>query len=145
MPVQHTTCYFDTFITVAPDSSATAGVEPVVRPGAEPSIAARTYALIAAAPYRHTSDEVIFTVWADRHRIAEIDREAARVEFFGKPQACLRASDLGKRHGWGVHSDTAGRVALYAIGTPEYDLFASGVSPLDGHRVTVLAALRSRR
>jgi hypothetical protein len=139
----HTTCYFDTFITVAPDSAAQSGVEPPVTES--PSVAARTYALIAAEPYEHTSDDVIFTVWADRRGIPQHERDAARTEFFSKGQPCLRSSDLGKRYGWGVHSDERGRVALYPLGSPEYAAFASAVSPLDGSPVAVKAAMRSSR
>lgn len=143
--MQHTTCYFDTFIAVAPDSVATTGLTPPTREGAEPSVAARTYAMIAGAPYQFTSDEVIFTVWADRRGVPEAEREAAWAEFFSKGQACLRSSDLGKRYGWGVHSDTQGRVALYAIDSPQYARFAAGVSATDGRPVEVKAAMRSRR
>lgn len=139
----HTTNYENTFITIAPDSSAEGPSEPPV--GANPSVAARTYAMISEAPYQHTSDDVIFTVWADRRDIADADRADARAEFFSKGQACLRASDLGKRYGWGVHSDEEGRVAIYPLGSAEYEAFASGSSPRDGSAVTVKAAMRSSR
>lgn len=52
----HTTNYFDTFITVADDSSAVEGTVPPER--AAPSVAERTYNLIAENPYTHTSDDV---------------------------------------------------------------------------------------
>jgi hypothetical protein len=138
----HTTNYFDTFITVAPDSSATASSEPP--PRAEPSVAERTLRMIADAPYRHTSDDVIFTVWADRRGIPESDREAAREQFFSKGQPCLRSSDLGKRYGWGIHSDEAGRVAVYGIDSPEYARLASG-QDVAGRPITVTTAMRSSR
>ncbi|MDR1212926.1 MAG: DUF6157 family protein [Propionibacteriaceae bacterium] len=139
----HTTNYVDTFIAVAPDSTVTAATEPPA--GDNPSVAARTWALIQAAPYTLTSDDVIFTVWADRRGVEADQRVAARAEFFSKGQACLRASDLGKRYGWGVHSDAQGRVALYGVGTPEYEAFAAGVSPLDGAPVQVKQAMRGSR
>ncbi len=145
MPTQHTTCDVDTFIAVAPDSTATAATVPPTRADGDPNIAARTYALIAAEPYLHTSDDVIFTVWADRRGIPEAEREAARADFFSTGKACLRSSDLGKRYGWGVHSDSAGRVALYALNSPEYLEFAAGTSPQDGRPVAVKAAMRSPR
>jgi len=145
MLAQHTTCYFDTFIAVAPDSTAESGVAPPVRDPGQLSVASRTYRMIADAPYRFTSDEVIFTVWADRRGVPVEERKLARVEFFSKGQPCLRASDLGKRYGWGVHSDSAGRVALYAVGTAEYDSFTAGSSPLDGRAVTVKKAMRASR
>lgn len=100
--------------------------------------------MISAAPYAHTSDDVIFTVWAERREITAAEREAARAEFFSKGQPCLRSSDLGKRYGWGVHADAEGRVALVGIGTAEYESLAGG-STVDGGVVTVTAAMRSKR
>ena len=140
----HTTDYFDTFITVAPDSHADGPIEPPVKEGAAPSVAARTYAMIAQAPYAHTSDDVIFTVWADRRDLPAAERDTAREEFFAKGQPCLRSSDLGKRYGWGVHADAGGRVALYPLGSAEYRALAEGTAP-DGTPVTVTAAMRSSR
>ncbi len=135
--------YTNTFITVAPDSAADAGSTPP--PKENPTVAERTHAMIADAPYVHTSGDVIFTVWADRRGIAEAERPAARAEFFSKGQACLRSSDLGKRYGWGVHSDAEGRVAIYGIDSAEYAAFARGTSPIDGTEVTVRPAMRSKR
>lgn len=143
MRKQHTTCYFDTFITVAPDTPVPGATEPPSIPG--PSVVARTFALISAAPYEYTSDDVLFAVWSDRKGIPDAEHEQAREDFFAKPKACFRSSDLGKRYGWGVHSDMKGRVALYAMGSPEYEAFASGTSPFTGEAVAVKAAMRSSR
>ncbi len=140
------TNYFDTFITVADDCPAAAGTVPPER-GEQPSVALRTYRMLAAAPYRYTSDDVIFGVDADRHCIPESERPAARTEFFAKPRACLRASDLGRRYGWGIHSDAQGRVAIYGVETDEYRKLAAGES-LDGAKgeVSVITrAMRSKR
>ena len=90
-------------------------------------------------PYRHTSDDVIFEVYADRHEIPPEDRPAAREVFFSKGQACLRASDLGKRYGWGVHNDAEGRIAAYGVESAEDAWFMT-----DGS-VTVTQAMRSKR
>jgi len=138
----HTTNYQDTFITVAEDSTAAGPATPPERTPA--SVAELTYRMIAENPYRYTSDDVIFTVWAERRGIAEEDRGAARAEFFAKGQPCLRSSDLGKRYGWGVHSDAEGRVALVGLGTDEYRALESGVAPT-GSTVTVKRAMRSSR
>jgi hypothetical protein len=138
----HTTNYVDTFIAVAEDSTAAGAVVPPERTPA--SIAERTFRMIAENPYRFTSDDVLFTVWAERRGIAEEDRDAARAEFFSKGQACLRASDLGKRYGWGVHSDAEGRVALVGLGSREYAEFEAGATPT-GEPVTVTRAMRSSR
>lgn len=135
--------YVDTFIGVAPDSAAVAPVVP--EPSTKgPTVASATYELIAGNPYELRSSDVIFTVWADRRSIPEEDRSKAWDEFYVKGQACLRASDLGKRYGWGIHADADGRIALVGIGTPEYEALASGVAP-DGRPVTVKAAMRSKR
>ena len=134
----HTTNYFDTFIAVAEDTSAVGPIEPPLR--ATPSVADLTYRMIAENPYRFTSDDVIFEVWADRRALPADQRDSARAEFFAKGQPCLRSSDLGKRYGWGVHSDAEGRVALVPLGTDEYARLAAGE---DG--VTVTRAMRSKR
>lgn len=138
----HTTNYFDTFISIAEDSAAVEGVEPPSRES--PSIAEMTYRMIADRPYELTSDDVIFSVWADRRGIAQVDRANARAEFFSKGQPCLRSSDLGKRYGWGVHSDAEGRVAIVGVESVEYAVLASGSTP-EGRPVTVTRAMRSRR
>lgn len=137
----HTTNYADTFITVAPDSTTPTAREP--DPG-KPTVARRAFAMIAEAPYTHTSDDVLFAVYADRHDIPEADRPAARAAFFSKGQACLRASDLPKKFGWGVHADGQGRVALVAVESPAYAELAAGRGPA-GAPVTVVPAMRSKK
>ena len=134
----HTTNCFDTFIAVAPDCAADRGTPP--KESDKPSIALLTYRMIRDNPYVFTSDDVIFTVFADRKGIAPADREAARQAYFSKGQACLRASDLGKRYGWGIHADAKGRVALYGVETPEYLAFAGGAGV-----ATITRAMRSSK
>ncbi|MEM6991503.1 MAG: DUF6157 family protein [Myxococcota bacterium] len=142
MTKQHTTNYTDTFITVAADCPETAGVPP--RETAKPSVALRTFKMLVASPYRYTSDEVIFEVFADRKGIPKRQRAAARREFFSKGQPCLRASDLGKRYGWGIHFDSEGRAALYGVESSEYRKLAKGQGP-DRTQLEVRRAMRSRR
>lgn len=140
----HTTNYADTFIAVAPDSAAARGAVP--RETDNPTIASRQYRMIAESPYRYTSDDVIFTVYADRSAIPARDRPAARKAFFAKGQACLRCSDLAKKYGWGIHSDAEGRVALIGVETEEYEAFVAGQRRgSDGEPVKVTAAMRSKR
>lgn len=134
----HTTNYRETLIVVADDSKADRGVVPPEKPE-NPSIAARTWRLIAEHPYAYTSDDVIFTVWADRKEIPEDERAAAREVFFAKGQACLRASDLGKKYGWGIHHDAEGRLALVGMETDAYRELAARED------VTVVKAMRSSR
>ena len=137
--------YVDNFIAVAEDSGAEKGTPPPFKPE-NPSIAARTYRMIIEHPYEYTSGDVIFTVFADRNGIAEVDRAAARADFYSRSRACLRSSDLPKRYGWGIHADARGRVALYGVDTPEYAKFVSGQRRSEsGKPITVKRAMRSSR
>jgi uncharacterized protein DUF6157 len=138
----HSTDYFDTFIAVAEDCVAPGATVPPERTPA--SVAERTFRLIADSPYRYTSDDVVFTVWADRRAIPETGRAAARAEFFATGRPCLRSSDLGKRYGWGIHSDSNGRVALVPLHSDDYARFSAGQAP-DGSPVTVTRAMRTSR
>lgn len=133
----HTTNYFNTFIAVADDSPADHSAEPPAK--ADPTIAALHYELIASAPYTRTSDDVIFETYALRAGIAEADLPAAREAFFSKGQPCLRSSPLGKRYGWGIHSDSEGRVALLAAESDEYARLQADAA------ITQTRAMRSRR
>ncbi|MCU0355291.1 MAG: DUF6157 family protein, partial [Cytophagales bacterium] len=84
------------------------------------SVAAMQFELISRNPYRFTSDDVFFQVYAERNDLAESEHAEARQAFFSKGQPCFRASPLTKRYGWGVHSDKNGKVAVYGLGTEEY-------------------------
>jgi hypothetical protein len=117
----HTTDYTSTFIEVADDCRAETGVVPPDK--AERTVARIHYDLIASDPYGHTSDDVIFTAFAEKRGIAAEDREERRRVFFSKGQHCLRSSALGKTYGWGFHFDSASRVAIYARDTPEYEQY----------------------
>ena len=111
-----TTNYADTFIAVSADSPVTAA-DMAPKPG---SVAAMQLELLHAKPYGLTSDDLLFEVHARRAEIAEADRAEARARFFSKPQACLRASPLVKKHGWGIHHDMQGRVAAVAVESDDY-------------------------
>ena len=134
--------YTSTFIAVAPDTAAVAGVPPAPR-GDAPTIASATYDLIASAPYELRSSDVIFRVWASRHGV-DPSSAAEWAAFYSRSHACLRSSELGKRYGWGIHADPDGRLAVYAVGSSDYDALAAGVAP-DGSPVAVTAAMRSSR
>src|SRR6478735_6758582 len=123
----HTTNCFDTFIQVAEDCPARTGEEPPVRAG-NPTVAGLQYRMIAEAPYKYTSDDVIFASSAHGRELGakatKKQRSLARDEFFSRGQACMRASGLGKRFGWGVHADAEGRVAIYAVDGKRYQALA---------------------
>lgn len=114
----HSTNYTSTFISVADDCPLGDASPPPER--AEPTVARMQYEMIAAHPYRYTSDDVLFAIHARRRGIAPAELDAARAAYFAKGQACLRASPLVKRYGWGIHHDEQSRVAIHARESEEY-------------------------
>lgn len=118
----HSTNYENTFIEIADDCPVKAGEIPPVK-GEARTVANLQFDLLIRHPYKYTSDDVLFQVYAERNNIPKSDWRRAREEFFSKGQPCLRASPLTKRYGWGVHNDKNGKIALYASGTAEYKKF----------------------
>lgn len=114
-----TTNYFNTFIAVAEDCPVGEAEIPQQKKG-EHTVASLEYELISREPYAHTSDDVLYNVYLNKCKTAGTAPDS-RTDFFAKDMACLRASPLGKRYGWGIHSDAEGKIAIYAVGTPEYD------------------------
>ena len=135
--------YFNTFIQVAPDCPAKAAVVPTNK-REEKTIPQIEYELLAANPYTLTQEELLFTVHVQRQGIGKSALKSRRAElweeFFGKPRACLRASMLPKKFGWGLHFDAAGRIALVKMESDEYKKF---VANKEG--VTVLTAMRNKK
>ncbi len=115
----HTTNYHNTFIEVAEDCPITAAEVPPQK-NDKKTVANYQFDMIAHQPYKYTSDDVIFEVYAQKNAITQAEKNAARAAFFSKGQACLRASPLTKRYGWGVHADANGKIALYGVDSPEY-------------------------
>ncbi len=120
----HTTNYFDTFIEVAEDTKATCGLKPTSK-GDKKTVAEMQYDLIAKNPYKYTSDDLFFQVFADRNVLMKAEYKEAREQFFSKGQPCFRASPLTKTYGFGIHSDSSGKVALYGMETDEYQKFST--------------------
>ncbi|MFA6505086.1 MAG: DUF6157 family protein [Treponemataceae bacterium] len=121
--------YRSAFIAVAPDCPVPKGTVPE----REGTVAAVQYEYISGSPYAHTQSDVLWETYRSR------GGPGTREELFSKPQACLRASPLGKKFGWGLHFDAEGRVALVGRETPEYEAFIADQT-LE-HR----AAMRSKR
>jgi len=117
----HSTNYFDTFIEVAEDTQVSKGTVPPIRN--RKTIAEIQYELITQFPYRYTSDELLFQIYADRNALNEADYQEAKNIFFSKGQACLRASPLTKTYGFGIHSNHDGKIAGYGMETKEYRNF----------------------
>jgi hypothetical protein len=98
--------YSRTLITVADDCPVTESVAPPDR-GANKTVASLQHAMLVDSPYVYTQEDVLFITWFERQTIPHMPEEDIahlRDEFFAKPQACLRASPLPKRYGWGCSS-----------------------------------------
>ena len=132
--------YYDTFILAAEDCPAAASETPAGRGGKE-TIATIQFGMLAGRPYELTMEDVLFGTWRRQNPDAPGDDATLRAEYFLIPRACLRTSPLGKRHGWGLHFDAEGRVALHAQDSDLYRAAAAG--DLKDTRVT--RALRSKR
>lgn len=120
----HTTNYFDTFIEVAEDTKVSIGTKPSPK-GDKKTVAEMQYELIVGNPYKYTSDDVFFQVFADRNDITKSEYKQAREQFFSKGQPCFRASPLTKTYGFGVHSNSEGKIAIYGMETNEYQKFVA--------------------
>ncbi len=98
----HTTNYFNTFIEVAEDTKVSCGSMPTAK--VTKTIARMQYELIAKNPYKFTSDDILFQVFADRNKLTKSAYKQAREQFFLKVQACLLGSTMPKSYGFGAHS-----------------------------------------
>lgn len=134
----HTTNYIDTFIAVADDCAATSGEVPPTKGDAK-TVAKMQYDMINSNPYKYTSDDVLFQVYADRKDLISTEHEAERKQFFSKGQPCFRASPLSKRYGWGVHSNNEGKIAIFGQESSDYTALASDP------KLKVLKAMKSSK
>jgi hypothetical protein len=134
----HTTNYTNTFIEIADDSPTSAGEVPPVK-GDKLTAANIQFEMISNNPYKYTSDDVLFQVFADKNDLTNAEYKAAREQFFSKGQPCFRASPLTKRYGWGVHNDQNGKIALYAANSSEYQKLSKDTS------LFVVKAMKSSR
>lgn len=134
----HTTNYINTFILVADDCPTIAGETPPQKENIK-SIANIQFELIRNNPYKYSSDDVIFMVYAYRKDLLEDEYDNARMDLFSKGQACLRSSPLTKRYGWGIHFNNKGKIALFGVESEEYYKFIEDLN------VTKIKAMRSSK
>ena len=132
------TNYFNTFIEIAEDCKATVGEVPQTK-GPKKSVATLQFEMLYEQPYKFSSDDVLFSVFATQKEIPKEDWEEQRKLFFSKGQPCFRASPLTKRYGWGIHSNEAGKIAMYGVESEEYQRFIADES------VIKKKAMRSKR
>lgn len=135
--------YYNTFIAVSADCPADRGTIPPEKQGGKtkPRI---EYELISQNPYAYTQKELLFAVYVRHKGISPEEAEQQgnlREEFFAKPKACMRASMLPKKYGWGLHFDEEGKIALIPMESPEYRDFVEGRKS----GVKVLTAMRNKR
>ena len=140
--MKHTTNYQNTFIEIAEDSKLTHGEMPPIKVDKK-TVANLQFEMLYENPYKYTSDEVLFGIFATRKGFASDESDSYRMEeeahFFSKGQACFRASPLTKTYGWGIHSNEEGKIAIYGAETKEYQDF------LKDDSIKKVKAMRSKR
>ncbi len=134
----HTTNYANTFIEIADDCPVSAAEVPPVK-GNGRSAANIQYDILSKNPYKFTSDDVLFMVYAEKQDLTEPELPKAREQFFSKGQPCFRASPLTKRYGWGVHNDKDGKIALFGCETDNYEKMS------ENKGLTVVKAMKSSK
>lgn len=134
----HSTNYFNTFIEIAEDTKVTCGTIPPSKSDKK-TIAELQYQLISKHPYVYSSDDVLFHVFAERNELTSSELAAAKAAFFSKGQACLRASPLTKSYGFGVHSNSEGKIALFPCESDAYQQF------LEDPAIKKVKAMKSKR
>ncbi|WP_250633073.1 DUF6157 family protein [Rhodoflexus caldus] len=120
----HTTNYYDTFIEVAEDTKVSYGTKPPFKTDKK-TIAELQYELLVDNPYKFTSDDIFFQVFANRNDLTKAEYKQGRQQFFSKGQPCFRSSPLTKTYGFGVHADKDGKVAIFGMETEQYEKFLS--------------------
>jgi uncharacterized protein DUF6157 len=130
--------YYDTLIEVADDCPATEGQVPQTR-GGKKTKAAVEYEMLVKHPYKYTGEDIAFETYAVLHDIPKASRPKERKKFLSKGHPHLRVSALAKRHGWGIHNNAEGKVALIAVESSEYKQL------MDDPRTTKIKAFRSTR
>ncbi|TMV48202.1 hypothetical protein FE783_19870 [Paenibacillus mesophilus] len=136
--------YYDTFITIAADCPAVTGTVPPDKKDGKTK-AGIEFQLVYEHPYEYTQEDLLYEVHV-RHKGIPQEELAAkgtqiRDEFFQKPMACLRASMLPKKFGWGIHFNKEGKMALVPM---ESDLYQQFIESGKGD-VKLLPAMRNSR
>lgn len=68
----HTTNYIDTFIEVAEDTKVIFGTKPLSKTSKK-TIAEMQYKMLVNNPYKFTSDDVLFQIFADRNDLTKAE------------------------------------------------------------------------
>ncbi len=136
--------YYDTFIKVAADCPAVSGKVPPDKKDGKTK-AGIEFELVSANPYVYTQEELLYQVHIRHKALSEEELSSKgtqiRDEFFQKPMACMRASMLPKKFGWGIHFDKEGKMALIPMESPAYQQFIEG----DKGDLKLLPAMRNSK
>lgn len=130
-----TTNYINTFIEVADDCP----VHTSEVPKKKGTIAYLQYKMLNNSPYKHTSDDILFLVYAARKGFKKETLSKKRQDFFTKGQPCFRSSPLTKKFGWGIHSNGEGKIALVPQQSASYKKLKNDP------KINQKKALRSKR
>ncbi len=134
----HSTNYENTFIEIAEDSPTNIGKTPPLK-DEKKSVANLQFEMLHQNPYKYTSDDVLFSVFASRKEFQQYEWDEQRDTYFSKGQPCFRASPLTKRYGFGIHHDKNGKIAMYGAETQEYAKF------VDDKSLKKVKAMRSKK
>ena len=134
----HSTNYYNTFIEIAEDSKTTRGEMPPIK-GEKKTVANLQFDMLYENPYKYTSDEVLFGVFAKRKEFSDGEMAEQKEHYFSKGQPCFRASPLTKSYGWGMHSNAEGKIAMFGAETEAYKKF------VDDDTIEKVKAMRSKR
>lgn len=130
------------FIEIAPDCETGKAIVPQDK-GDKRSIATIEYELLSSKPYQYTLAELKFATHVLHKQIPQAELKAHRQQlrdaFFAKPYACMRASPLTKKYGWGAHYDESGKIAIYPVESAEYKRFVKD------NNIRKFSAMRSKR
>ncbi len=134
----HTTNYYNTFIEIAVDCNINYGEMPPIK-GDKKTVANLQFEMIYENPYKYTSDDVMFGVFAERNKFIKSELDDQREHYFSKGQPCFRASPLTKSYGWGIHNNKEGKIAMFGGETEEYKNF------LLDNSIKKVKAMKSKR
>ncbi|WP_026702596.1 DUF6157 family protein [Salibacterium aidingense] len=112
--------YYNTFIVIAEDSPVQKAVIPSSR-RQKPTLAEVEYELLKEHPKKWTQEEFQFEAHMRHKNIPEEKRASAKMEYDKKSHACMRASALPKKFGWGLYFDGKGKVELVAVDSERYN------------------------
>ncbi|USG63737.1 DUF6157 family protein [Brevibacillus ruminantium] len=136
--------YYNTFITIAPDCPTIMGIIPPDKKTGKTKHSIE-YELVSQAPYHYTQEELLYEVYIRHKNISQEELaergDEIRADFFSKPKACMRASALPKKFGWGIHFNEEGKMALIPVDSPEYQRFIDGACG----PVKLVPAMRSKK